>query len=351
MGCRPGTYLEWNRFGRWSRCFAVVLLTAALLPAGLLYGQDETTPQEAGQEAESPAAAEPAMAAGERVLELTLENAIQLALQNSLAIERERFAPLIARVDTDRAKVEFDPKVGAELTASETQELRTNQNPMFHPIMDSRTMLSAYLRHTVVTGGNYEIRFVTSQSDQQPDNAGFGRRIHNPLYENTLELTFTHPLCCRTSALPLTGRPFARPKSGSRLPSRASFRAILDTVFAVHRGYWELVFRIQDLAAKQQSQKLAEDFLAENTVRVELGTLAPIELVQAETRVKTREGDVIVAQSDLREADDRLKAILNIPESMGSWSVRLQPTDSPAFSADTTFAVEEQVDIAMRQRP
>lgn len=350
MGRRPGCCVELNRFGRWFRCFAIVLLIAVLLPAGALYGQDEATPQADGQDAEMPAAAEPAMPTGERVLELTLENAIQLALQNSLAIERERFGPLIARVDTDHAKVEFDPKVGAELTTSERQELRANQNPMFHPIMDSRTMLSAYLRHTVVTGGNYELRFVTSTSDQQPDNAGFGRRIHNPLYENALELTFTHPLL-QNFGIAVNRAPIHQAEIREQIAEQGVIQSILDTVFAVHRGYWELVFRIQDLAAKQQSQKLAEDFLAENTVRVELGTLAPIELVQAETRVKTREGDVIVAQSEMLEADDRLKAILNIPESMGSWSVRLQPTDSPAFSADTTFAVEEQVDIAMRQRP
>ena len=128
-------------------------------------------------------------------------------------------------------------------------------------------------------------------------------------------------------------------------------QAILDTVFAVHRGYWDLVFRIQDLDAKRESQQLAEDFLAENTVRVELGTLAPIELVQAETQVKTRQGDVIVAEAVLRDADDQLKAILNIPESMGSWSVRLQPTDNPSFAPVSTAAVEEQVDIALQQRP
>ena len=122
-------------------------------------------------------------------------------------------------------------------------------------------------------------------------------------------------------------------------------------MFAVHQGYWELVFRIQDLAAKRQSQQLAEDFLAENTVRVELGTLAPIELVQAETRVKTRQGDVIVAEAAVREADDKLKATLNVPEGVGSWSVRLQPTDSPSFTTDVAVVVDEQVDIAMRQRP
>ena len=340
MGCRPGTCVELNRYGRWARNLAVALLIAVCLPAGAVYGQ----------EADTPAAEEATLASGARVLELTLEDAIQLALQNSLAIERERFGPLIALVDTDRAKVEFDPKVGAELTTSETQELRTNQNPMFHPILDSRSMLSAYLRHTIVTGGNYEVRFVTSQSDQQPDNAGFGRRIHNPLYENTLELTFTHPLL-QNFGIAVNRAPIRQGELREQIAEQGVIQAILDTVFAVHQGYWELVFRIQDLAAKQQSQTLAEDFLAENTVRVELGTLAPIELVQAETRVKTREGDVIVAEAALREADDKLKTILNIPESMGSWSVRLQPTDSPHFEPDMAVAVDEQVSIAMRQRP
>lgn len=350
MGRRPGTCFELNHYARPTRYLAVALLIAVFLPAGVLHGQEEAAPAANGQEAEMPAAQDVPLAAGERVLELTLEDAIQLALQNSLAIERERFGPQIALVDTDRARVEFDPKVGAELTVSETQGLRTNQNPLFRPILDSRTLLSAYLRHTVVTGGNYEVRFMTGRSDHEPDDAGFGRRIFNPLYESSLELTFTHPLL-QNFGIAVNKAPIHQGELREQIAEQGVVQAILDTVFAVHRGYWELVFRIQDLAAKRQSQTLAEDFLAENTVRVELGTLAPIELVQAETRVKTREGDVIVAESELREADDRLKAILNIPESMGSWSVRLQPTDSPPFSADTAFTVEEQVDVAMRQRP
>lgn len=351
MGCRPGTFLELNHCRRRAcRLGIVLLLIGALLPAGVLYGQAETQQDVAGQEAEMPAVEDTPPAVGERVLELTLEDAIQLALQNSLAIERERFGPLIALTDTDRAKVEFDPKVGAEVNVSETQNLRTNQNPIFMPILDSRSTLSAYLRHTIVTGGNYELRFVTARSDQSPDDAGFGRRIHNPLYENSLELTFTHPLL-QNFGISVNKAPIRQAELREQIAEQNVIQAILDTVFAVHQGYWELVFRIQDLAAKRESQKLAEDFLAENTVRVELGTLAPIELVQAETRVKTREGDVIVAEAVLRDADDQLKAVLNIPESMGSWGVRLQPTDSPSFTPVSTVAVEEQVDVAMRQRP
>ena len=351
MGCRSGTYLELHRYGRRAcRLGIVLLLIVALLPAGVLYGQEEMQQDAVGQEIELPSAGEAPSAMGERVLELTLEDAIQLALQNSLAIERERFGPLIALTDIDRAKVEFDPKVGAEVNVSETQNLRTNQDPIFMPILDSRSTLSAYLRHTIVTGGNYELRFVTARSDQSPDNAGFGQRIHNPLFENSLELTFTHPLL-QNFGISVNKAPMRQAEIREQIAEQNVVQAILDTVFAVHRGYWELVFRIQDLAAKRESQQLAEDFLAENTVRVELGTLAPIELVQAETQVKTRQGDVILAGAALRDADDQLKAVLNIPESMGSWGVRLQPTDSPSIAPVSTAAVEEQVDIALRQRP
>jgi outer membrane protein TolC len=348
MGCRPGTYLELHRYGRRAcRLGIVLLLIVALLPAGVLYGQEEMQQDAAGQEAELPSAGDAPLAMGERVLQLTLEDAIQLALQNSLAIERERFGPLIALTDIDRAKVEFDPKVGAEVNVSQTQNLQVNQ---FKPIFDDRSTLSAYLRHRIVTGGDYELRFNTSRSDQSPIDAGFSPRIHNPLFENSLELTFTHPLL-QNFGISVNKAPIRQAEIREQIAEQNVVQAILDTVFAVHRGYWELVFRIQDLAAKRESQQLAEDFLAENTVRVELGTLAPIELVQAETQVKTRQGDVIVAEAAVRDADDQLKAVLNIPESMGSWGVRLQPTDRPSIAPVSTAAVEEQVDIALQQRP
>jgi outer membrane protein len=126
---------------------------------------------------------------------------------------------------------------------------------------------------------------------------------------------------------------------------------LLDTVFAVQQSYWDLVFRIQDLAVKRETQKLAEDFLAENKVRVELGTLAPIELVQAETRVKTSEGDVITAEAAVGDAEDQLKQVLNIPESVGTWQIRLRPTDSPPFVPITSIPIEDKINLALKNRP
>ena len=65
-------------------------------------------------------------------------------------------------------------------------------------------------------------------------------------------------------------------------------QTILDIVFEVQRRYWDLVFSRRNLEAQRSSLKLAQDFLADNKVRVELNVLAPVELIQSETQVKFR---------------------------------------------------------------
>jgi outer membrane protein TolC len=112
-----------------------------------------------------------------------------------------------------------------------------------------------------------------------------------------------------------------------------------------------MVFRLQDLEAQRESQKLAEDFLAENKIRVELGTLAPIELVQAETQVKLREEDVIVAEAAVKEAEDALKEVINIPDMLGSWNIHLHPSDEPTFEPISALVVEDKLREALLQRP
>jgi outer membrane protein TolC len=111
------------------------------------------------------------------------------------------------------------------------------------------------------------------------------------------------------------------------------------------------VFRIEDLGVRREALTLAENFLAENKLRVELGTLAPVELVQSETQVKQREGDVITAEAAVREAEDVLKQTLNIPESLGTWRIRLRPTDTPPFVPIVDPSIEEKVAFALQHRP
>ena len=334
------------------------LLLLGILALRPLYGQAPTTQEQ------MPPDAPPAMplAATERVLELSLEYAIRLALQNNLAIERERFTPSIARTEVAKARSTFDPVAGLDANLGQTKNLPVNRTLQFDPVTGlvvGERIITQFSKHgevtpsftqKVITGGNYEIRFINTQENVAPASVGSSRRIVDPRYESRLELTFTQPLL-RDFGIAVNTTAIRQAQNSEQIAEQRVLQTILETILEVQQSYWDLIFRMQDLAVKRESQKLAEDFLAENTIRAELGTLAPIELVQAATSVKTREGDVITAEAAVQAAEDRLKDVLNLPETLGTWDLRLHPTDTPPFVPIASIPVEEKVDAALKNRP
>ena len=331
----------------------IMVWSVPSLPGQTTTGQPQSPPVEGPSK--SPAALP--LSATERVLELSLMDAIRLTLQHNLDIERERFGPLIAHTEVEKARANFDPAVGLDASVANTKFLPTREfittGGVFVPErpFNANAEIAPLLRQKIITGGGYEIRFVNTWEDVFPVNSGsVSRVIADPRFEHGVELTFQQPLL-KNFGIAVNTAPIRQAQNTEQFAEQRLLQTILNAVLDVQRGYWDLVFRMQDLGAKQESQKLAEDFLAENKIRVELGTLAPIELVQAETRVKTRQGDVIVAESAVREAEDRLKEVMNIPETLGTWLIRIRPTDSPPFTILTPISLDAQIDAALKNRP
>jgi outer membrane protein TolC len=205
-------------------------------------------------------------------------------------------------------------------------------------------------KQQIVTGGNYELRFLSTWNRSSPDISGSTRRLENPRYQSALQLTFTQPLL-KNFGIEVNTALIRQAQNTEEFARQQLLQTILNAVFAVQQGYWDLVFSIEDLGVKREALSLAQNFLAENKLRVELGTLAPVELVQSETQVKQREGDVIIAEAVVREAEDVLKQTLNIPESLGTWRMRLRPTDTPPFVPIADISIEEKVAFALQHRP
>jgi outer membrane protein TolC len=67
--------------------------------------------------------------------------------------------------------------------------------------------------------------------------------------------------------------------------------------------YYELLFAIDNLVAAQTNLDLAKKLLGENEIRVKVGTMAPLDIVTAESEVAAREEGVILAENALAEAE------------------------------------------------
>jgi outer membrane protein len=353
-----------RRQRRWWESGVIVWCVLSMCSVPARDSESASRPRQRVAQQSTPVVAPPPAlpaSATERVLELSLAQAIQFALQNNLDIERGRYDPQVAHTQTEQARAVFDPSVGLTTSLSQLKTLPQNKTvnidqetgqtsvSITRPFSKDVSVAPSF-KQQIVTGANYELRFITTWNRSSPAVFGTTTRIVNPRYEDRLQLTFTQPLL-KNFGIEVNTAVIRQAQNTEEIARQQLLQTVLNTVFAVQLGYWELVFRIEDLGVKREALDLARNFLAENKLRVELGTMAPIELVQSETQVKQREGDVITAEGAVHEAEDVLKQTLNIPESLGTWRIRLWPTDTPPFVPIVDISIQEKIEFALQHRP
>ncbi len=134
--------------------------------------------------------------------------------------------------------------------------------------------------------------------------------------------------------------------------SENTFKKILqDTIYNVEEAYWNLVYSIENLKVRRQSLKLARDLLERNKRAVEVGSLAPIEILNAQADVATREADILEAEAMVKNNEDLLKTIINLAaEEEGVNTTKITPKDKPAYE-ETEVNLDEAFLKALENRP
>jgi outer membrane protein TolC len=126
-------------------------------------------------------------------------------------------------------------------------------------------------------------------------------------------------------------------------------QSIALTVRNVRNAFYDLIYAIGNLAVQRQSLELAQQSLKDNRARVEIGTMAPLDIVQAEAEVATREESVILAEAAIERQQDIVRALVYNPSSPDFWTARIEPTDTVTF-VPTAVDAEAAVKNALSQR-
>ena len=121
------------------------------------------------------------------------------------------------------------------------------------------------------------------------------------------------------------------------------------TVAQVRNAYWELVYARQAVDAAQASLDLASKLVADNRSRVEIGTMAPIDVVQAQADEATRRQTLVNAQATLRNDELALKRLIVSGTDDELWRATIVPTDLPT-AAPQAIDLEAAVQIALQNR-
>jgi HAE1 family hydrophobic/amphiphilic exporter-1 len=123
------------------------------------------------------------------------------------------------------------------------------------------------------------------------------------------------------------------------------------------RAYWNLVLAKAAVAVQQHSLDLSLELERNNRARVDVGQSPPLDLVSARAEVAQRRESLIVAQTQVREAEDQLRVLILDPKRTDYWSVRLETADlvppvgpSPDVDAAVRNALSIRTDLERTRR-
>ncbi len=275
---------------------------------------------------------------------LTLEEAVRRAMDSNLEIAVERLNPQTFDFTLASLRANYKPVATSTIGRRDNVRPPTNLLNPGSPNVSTMTYNTGIGQNLSWGGGNYALTFnnnkVVSPTDQL---ARF-----DPQFNSSYLFAYTQPLL-RGFKIDQTRQQIQttiinRDNADLNLRARTT-----NTLAQVRSAYWDYVFTIQAVAVAKESLALASKLLSDNKIRVEVGTMAPMDVVQAEAEEATRQQTLTLATATMRTAELSLKRLIVSGTNDPLWSQHIEPTDRPDYQA-TSIDVEEAVRSALQQR-
>ena len=277
-------------------------------------------------------------------IELALKQAVQMALENNIDIVVARLGNQISFEETNAAKGFFRPFFSANINNIDTTAPASNQLIGADTLEQSFNTYNFTWQQELQFGMQYNLSFNNQRVSTNSAFSGF-----NPRFDSVIQANVSQPLV-QDLNYSAGARNLVVSQNNERI-SREQFEIqVLNTVRGVHDAYLNLVGSIRALDVTQKSLQLAKDLLRNNQIQVEVGTMAPIDVLEAEAEVAVREEGVILAEDAIQMSQDELKRFINDPASTRFWHGEIVPIDGPTL-ADFEIDLEDSIRIALERRP
>lgn len=288
-----------------------------------------------------------------KVLRLTLNEAIQIAIKNNPDILIAEYDPAKAEAETYAAHGEFDPVLQQKLnyidsTTSLDQTMRSFVNFLGvfgYSSADSTQVVSeSSLAGKLTYGTQYAAQFSSTYQ-----KGTFGD--YQAEYNATLGLTLTQPLL----------RGFGRDVNRVRIRAGENLRKIseaqarltvLNKTADTIKAYWDVVAATESARVYEEGLRNAERLMKISETRRDIGTAADIDVLQAKAGVAMRQSELIQAYSRISDASDALKLLLNLQEDGRFSKITVLPIDRPNPDAGAVFDTtkyEESLDLSVQR--
>jgi outer membrane protein len=274
-------------------------------------------------------------------LHISADDAVRMALENNLGIEAARLSPEIQAFSVAQTRAAYAPTV-----FSNTSKRSTTRPPTDFLSGGEGTVINTNEGFSSVGGVQQQLRWGGGRYQASLD--GGRTTTNNPLdsfnpnITSNFSFNFTQPLL-RNFAIDGTRQALLTGQMQQQIVDVQLEQQIVALSRNVRLQYLNLVGAISQLEVARESLALSQQLLRNNQIRLEAGVMAPIDIVEAEAEVASREEAVIIAETRIRQLEDDIRTLVMNPTQPDFWTTRIIPSEQPEL---TPQAVDIEAAVA-----
>lgn len=309
---------------------------------------------------------------------LSLQDAIALALENSMDIVVQRYTPWIADVSLLKARAGGYgygtpgsiavgstanlPELYYDPVLTQTLLFADATTPIANPFISglgasgSTTSAQPLFSHTAeyntaytqsfTTGTSLSVAWDNTRASSTADN------FFNPYVQSSVNIGFQQQLLAGAGRF-VNRRNILIAENNRKIADLQFAQQAITTVTNTITAYWELVYARENVKVEQQAVTVSEKLYNDNKKQLEIGTMAPLDVTRAESELATDRQNLIVARTIQLQDELTLKNyIAKDPTASNLLDVEIVPTDKPESPATVeTSSFADAVKEAFQKRP
>ncbi|MGB7218079.1 MAG: TolC family protein, partial [Vicinamibacterales bacterium] len=281
-----------------------------------------------------------------RTLQLTVDEAVKMALDNNVDLRADRLDPQISDTRVAAAVGAFRPTITSSVQRNSQLQPPTNfliPTPTSTAAVTSSVGFNQRLSRF---GTSYNVAWSATHTDSNSVLSSF-----NPVLQSGLSLGVSQPLF-RDFGIDGSRQQLATSRINRDIADTRLRESLVHTTAGVKAAYWNLASAIANVEARRSALALAEELTRVNRAKVDVGQSPALDLLSAQAEVAANQEQLIIAETAVKQAEDRLRMLIFDPTDREIWNVRLEPVDSPPvgtmapdLDAAITTALKDRADL------
>lgn len=280
----------------------------------------------------------------ENIKEISLDDAIKLAIENNFDLRIEKINPAIADTQVHYQKGVFYPYLSSTLQNNSSKIPASSDLQGAPKLINDDFTYNFGLNYLSPYGTNLSLIF---QNNRTKTNSVFS--TINPRFNSNLSLELSQPLL-KNFGKNNVQYLLIQAKNNKQIADYNYKQKVLDLILAVQQAYWDVVFAYEDYKVKQASLELAKKLLQDTQTQVDIGSVAPIEILSAKAEVAKREEELIAAENLITKNENYLKLLIDGNDEANNLLYKIKPVDKPKYEK-LDLELNSLIEIALANRP